>query len=134
MYEAETMLMQLVEIFAVVAVLIGCLGLYGLISFMAVQKKKEIGVRKVLGASVPSVVWLFGREFTWMLVAGFVLSAPLSWWLMNSWLEGFYYRIDLGPEIYLVTVLLCACITLLTVGYTSIRAALMNPAISLKTE
>ncbi|WP_423737503.1 ABC transporter permease [Chitinophaga caseinilytica] len=134
MYEAETMLMQLVEIFAVVAVLIGCLGLYGLISFMAVQKKKEIGVRKVLGASVPSVVWLFGREFTWMLVAGFVLSAPLSWWLMNSWLEGFYYRIDLGPEIYLVTVLLCACITLLTVGYTSVRAALMNPAVSLKTE
>ncbi|WP_341841218.1 ABC transporter permease [Chitinophaga caseinilytica] len=134
MYEAETMLMQLVQIFAIVAVLIGCLGLYGLISFMAIQKKKEIGVRKVLGASVPSVIWLFGREFTFMLVAGFVLSAPISWWLMTSWLEGFQYRIDLGPEIYVVTIALCAVITVLTVGYTSVRAALMNPAISLKTE
>ncbi|MGE7778240.1 ABC transporter permease [Chitinophaga sp. NPDC101104] len=134
MYEAETMLMQLVQIFAIVAVLIGCLGLYGLISFMAIQKKKEIGVRKVLGASVPSVIWLFGREFTFMLVAGFVLSAPISWWLMTSWLEGFQYRIDIGPEIYAVTIALCAAITVLTVGYTSVRAALMNPAISLKTE
>ncbi len=134
MYEAETLLMQLVEIFAIVAILIGCLGLYGLISFMAIQKKKEIGVRKVLGASVPSVIWLFGRDFSLMLVAGFVLSAPLSWWLMTSWLEGFQYRIELGPEIYMVTVLLCAAITVLTVGYTSIRAALMNPAVSLKTE
>lgn len=134
MYEAETLLKQLVEIFALVAVLIGCLGLYGLISYMAEQKKKEIGVRKVLGASVPSVIWLFGREFTLMLVAGFVLSAPLSWWLMNSWLEGFQYRIDVGPGIYGITVSLCAAITLLTVGYTSIRAALMNPAVSLKTE
>ncbi|WP_341834838.1 ABC transporter permease [Chitinophaga pollutisoli] len=134
MYEAETLLKQLVEIFALVAVLIGCLGLYGLISFMAEQKKKEIGVRKVLGASVPSVIWLFGREFTIMLVAGFVLSAPLSWWLMNSWLEGFQYRIGVGPGIYGITVALCAAITLLTVGYSSIRAALMNPAVSLKTE
>ncbi|WP_298717255.1 ABC transporter permease [Chitinophaga sp.] len=134
MYEAESLLMQLVEIFAIVAVLIGCLGLYGLISFMAVQKKKEIGVRKVLGASVPSVVWLFGREFTWMLFAGFLLSAPLSWWLMNNWLEGFHYRIDIGPETYAISIVLSAVITVLTVGYTSLRSALMNPAVSLKTE
>ncbi len=134
MYEAETMLMQLVEIFAFVAVLIGCLGLYGLISFMAVQKKKEIGVRKVLGASVPSVIWLFGREFTMMLIAGFLAAAPLSWWLMSNWLKSFHYRIDIGGDIYLITILLCAAITALTVGYTSIRAALMNPAVSLKTE
>lgn len=134
MYEAESLLMQLVEIFAIVAVLIGCLGLYGLISFMAIQKKKEIGVRKVLGASVPSMVWLFGREFTIMLIAGFVLSAPLSWWLMNSWLVGFQYRINFGPDVYIVTLSLCAAITALTVGYTSIRAALLPPAVSLKTE
>lgn len=134
MYEAESLLMQLVEIFAIVAVLIGCLGLFGLISFMAIQKKKEIGVRKVLGASVPSMIWLFGREFTIMLIGGFVLSAPLSWWLMSSWLQGFEYRISFGPDVYIVTVLLCTAITALTVGYTSVRAALMNPAVSLKTE
>ncbi|MBD2699206.1 ABC transporter permease [Spirosoma sp. BT702] len=133
-YVTERILLSLAQIFSLVAILIGCLGLYGLVLFMAETRQKEIGVRKVLGASVQQLIWLFGREFTWLLVIGFVLAAPVGWFLMNGWLQSYAYRIDLGWWVFALTLALVSGITLLTVGRVSLRAAMADPAKSIRTE
>ncbi|GAB3492710.1 ABC transporter permease [Spirosoma knui] len=133
-YLTERILLGLAEVFALLAILIGCLGLYGLITFMAEAKTKEIGVRKILGATVRQLLWLFGREFGKLIAIGFVLAAPIGWFLMNGWLQGYAYRINVGWWVFGLTILLAVFITLLTVGYESMKAALRNPAQSLRTE
>jgi putative ABC transport system permease protein len=133
-YETDTSLLTMIEIFAAIAVFIGCLGLYGLTSFMALRKTKEIGVRKVLGAGIPSILWLFGREFTRLVIIAFVIAAPVGWWVMHNYLQDFKYRITIGPGIFLLSIAATALIVLLTVSYQSIRSALANPVKSLKTE
>ena len=120
--------------FSSIAIFIGCLGLFGLATFMANQKTKEIGVRKVLGASVESIVMLFSKEYLRLILIGFVLAAPLSWYIMNKFLEGFAYKITIGPEIFLIGLAATLAIAMLTVGYRSLRAAMVNPANSLRTE
>jgi putative ABC transport system permease protein len=133
-YQEEQTMGELINFFAGVAVLIGCLGLYGLVLFMAAQKTKEIGVRKVLGASVGSILWLFGREFARLIAVAFVLAAPLGWWVMNGWLQGFAYRITLGPGIFGIAIGITVLVAALTVSIQSIKAALMNPVKSLRSE
>ncbi|GAB3990853.1 ABC transporter permease [Spirosoma daeguense] len=133
-YVTERILLSLAQVFSLVAILIGCLGLYGLVLFMAEARQKEIGVRKVLGASIQQLLWLFGREFTWLLGIGFVLAAPAGWFLMNGWLRGYAYRIDFGWWVFALTLALVSGITLLTVGRVSVRAALANPAKSIRAE
>ncbi|WP_420148157.1 ABC transporter permease [Spirosoma sp.] len=133
-YLTERILLGLAEVFSLIAILIGCLGLYGLVAFIAEAKTKEIGVRKILGASVNELMWLFGREFSRLLVIGFLLAAPVGWFLMNGWLRGYVYHISFGWWVFAVTLLTTVAITLLTVGYESMKAALMNPAKALKTE
>jgi ABC-type antimicrobial peptide transport system permease subunit len=133
-YEGEKRMSVMLTAFSSIAIFIGCLGLYGLATFMANQKTKEVGVRKVLGASVESIIFLFSREYVKLILLGFLFSAPIAWFMMNKFLEEFSYKEEIGPSVFLSGLAITIFIALLTVGYKSIRAALANPAQSLKSE
>ncbi|MBN9385135.1 MAG: ABC transporter permease [Chitinophagaceae bacterium] len=133
-YEVETVLLALIEVFAGIAIFIGCLGLYGMVSFMAVQKTKEIGVRKVLGAGVQDILWIFGKEFLRLLILAFLVAAPVGGWFMHNWLQDFVYRIPLNAQVFLLALLSTIVIATLTIGYRTLRSALANPVKSLRTE
>ncbi|HWV32502.1 MAG TPA: ABC transporter permease [Dyadobacter sp.] len=133
-YEQEQTMGRLINFFAGIALLIGCMGLYGLILFMVVQRTKEVGVRKVLGASVGSILWLFNRELLQLVGIAFLLSAPVAWWVMKGWLSNFEYRISLSPGIFLLALLATLIIALITVSFQSVKAAVMNPVKSLRSE
>ncbi|WP_234736862.1 ABC transporter permease [Tellurirhabdus bombi] len=134
LYEREQRFGKLIGYFAGLAILISCLGLYGLVALVTQQKTKEIGIRKVLGASVGSIVGLLSRDFVLLVVASLVIASPLAWWVMNDWLKGFAYRIDLAWWIFALAGLLVVVVTLLTVSLQSIKAALINPVKSLRSE
>ncbi|MGH2646338.1 MAG: ABC transporter permease, partial [Ginsengibacter sp.] len=133
-YKQEQQLSQLYKIFAAIAIFISCLGLYGLISFMAAQRTKEVGIRKVLGASVRHIVYLFSKEFTLLLTVAFLIAGPIAWYFMHQWLNNFAYKISLGAGIFLMAILLSFLIAWLTIGYQAIKAAVANPVKSLRTE
>lgn len=134
LYKDDEKTFALFKIFAGVSIFIGCLGLYGLISFIATQKEKEVGVRKVMGASVASIVLLFTKDFVKLTIIAFILAVPLSWYFMTRWLEGFAYKINISWTIFLVGFLSTVGIVLLTIIYRSVRAASINPAITLRSE
>jgi putative ABC transport system permease protein len=133
-YNGEKKMSILLSTFTGMAIFIGCLGLFGLATFMANQKTKEIGVRKVLGASVESIVLMFSKEYVKLIVLGFVLSAPVAWLAMNAFLEEFAYRIELGAWIFLLGLGITLVIAIITVSYRSIRAAIVNPVKALRYE
>jgi putative ABC transport system permease protein len=133
-YRQENQLSQLYKMFAILAIFISCLGLYGLISFMAVQRKKEIGIRKVLGAPVRGIVILLSKEFTVLIAIAFLIASPLVWYFMNQWLQQYTYRITIGAWIFAATIFGSLFIAWLTVGYTAIAAARANPVKSLRRE
>jgi putative ABC transport system permease protein len=133
-YNAEAIESKLFKTFAIIAVFVSCLGLYGLVSFMAVQKTKEVGIRKVLGASVPGILYLFSREFVLLIGLAFLIAAPIGYYLMQSWLAGYYYHMDIGWEVFAVAVVASLVIALITVGAKAIKAALANPITSLRSE
>ena len=133
-YQSEATTSRLFTVFAFLAIFISCLGLYGLVSFMAVQKTKEVGIRKVLGASVGGIVYLFSREFTLLIGIAFVIAAPLGYYFMQGWLSGFYYHIHIGWEVFALAIVLSLVIAWLTVGYKAVKAGLANPVKSLRSE
>lgn len=133
-YRTEETMLSVVEIFSVIALVIGCLGLYGLASFMAARKQKEIGIRKALGGSVSHILWLFGREFSKLVLMAFLVAAPLGWFLMSKWLSNFAYKIDLGAWIFGVNLIIVLVVVVATVGFQSGRAAMMSPVKSLRSE
>ena len=116
------------------AIFISCLGLFGLANFMAEQRIKEIGIRKVLGASVPGIVGLLAKDFLKLVVIALVIGAPVAWYFMRQWLDGFAYRIEIEPWIFVVAGVLAITIAFITVSSQSIRAALVNPVRSLKSQ
>lgn len=133
-YDGEGRMSVLLSIFTSLAIFIGCLGLFGLAAFMANQKTKEIGVRKVMGASVESIVFMFSKQFLKLIFMGFALAAPFAWFAMSEYLSEFAYRIDLSVWIFMAGLAVTLLIALLTVGYRSMRAATANPVKSLRYE
>ncbi len=133
-YEAEDNLMQVFSVFAGLAIFIGCLGLLGLAAFMVAKRTKEIGVRKVLGATSTQVVRLISTDLIRLVTIGFFVAIPLSWFLMSQWLKDFAYRTEISWWIFLLAGLIALTISLLTVSGQALRAAYMNPVNSLKSE
>ncbi|CAN5133910.1 hypothetical protein BH09BAC4_BH09BAC4_26660 [soil metagenome] len=133
-FAAEERIGKLASIFAILAILISCLGLFGLSSFMAEQRIKEIGVRKVLGATVPSIVSLLSRDFLLLVFIAFLVASPVAWYGMDKFLEAYKYRVAIEWWVFALTGLFAVAITLLTVSFQSIKAALMNPVKSLRNE
>jgi len=133
-YKVEEKLMQIFTYFTFLAIFIACLGLFGLISFSAEQQTKEIGIRKVLGASVKNIVFLLSREFIkWVLIAN-IIAWPLSWFALNKWLQNFAYRIDMTFWPFLIAGIMVLIIAFITVSQQAIKAAIMNPVKSLRYE
>jgi len=133
-YKQEQKVYIAFQLFSYIAIFIGCLGLYGLIAFAASQRTKEVGIRKVLGASITSIVTLFTKEFIYLIVIAFVLAAPLGYYVMHSWLQNFAYHINIGPGIFIVAIVSSFIIAALTISYQAIKAAMINPIRSLRDE
>jgi putative ABC transport system permease protein len=133
-YRQERQLSELYQIFAVIAILLSCLGLYGLASFMAVQRIKEVGIRKVLGATTSHIVYLFSKEFVVLIAIAFVIASPIAWYFMHQWLQDYVYRIRISGWIFLLGGLISVLIALITVSLKAIKAALANPVRSLRSE
>ena len=134
LYRADARWGQVIGYAALLAILIGCLGLFGLAAFSAEQRTKEIGVRKVLGASISGIVVLLSRDFLKLVLVAFVVAAPVAYVAMNRWLENFVYRTDVGVETFVQAGLLVLLIAMLTVSYQALKAALANPVKALRYE
>jgi len=120
--------------FATLAIAIACLGLFALSAFMAEQRNKEIGIRKVLGASITGITTMLSKDFLRLVLISFVIASPIAWWAMNKWLEDYQYRITIGWWMFAVAAIIVVVIALATISFQSIKAALMNPVNSLKSE
>jgi ABC-type antimicrobial peptide transport system permease subunit len=133
-YRQEQKVYTAFRLFSAIAILIGCMGLYGLIAFATLQRTREVGIRKVLGATVPDILLLFGREFIGLILLAFIVAAPLAWLGMNNWLGNFAYRIGIGWGTFVLSIGVSFLIAAVTISYKSISAALIPPVRSLRTE
>jgi putative ABC transport system permease protein len=133
-YESEQTLGNIINSFTLMAILISSLGLFGLASFSAEQRSKEIGIRKVLGASVSGIVQLLSKDFLKLVLISFVIASPIAWWAMNKWLQGFNYRVSITWWMFAMAGLIAIFIAMFTVSFQAIKAAVANPTKSLKTE
>lgn len=133
-YESETKVSVLSKYFAGLAIIISCLGLFGLAAFTAQRRRKEIGVRKVIGASAAGITFMLSKDFLKLVGVALLIAFPLAWWLMTSWLENFAYRVTIHPSIFVLTACVVVVITICTIGYQSVKAAMANPVNSLRTE
>ncbi|HTE27412.1 ABC transporter permease [Flavitalea sp.] len=133
-YRQEEKVYTAFKLFSSIAILIGCLGLYGLIAFAAAQRTKEVGIRKVLGASIFNIVSLFAKESAILILIAFVIAAPVAYYVMHSWLENFAYQVSFGLKIFLMAIGVSFFIAALTIAYQAIKAAVANPVRSLRSE
>ena len=134
MYKSEEKLSDLLWIFTIMAIFIGCMGLFALAAFSAEQRTKEIGIRKVLGANALDIVGLLSRHFMTLVLIASLIAFPVAWWAMNNWLKDFPYRIEISWWIFAVAIIAALAIALLTVSFQSVKAAMANPVKSLRTE
>jgi putative ABC transport system permease protein len=134
LFNTETLIGQLAEVFSILAIFISCLGLFGLAAYTAEKRSKEIGIRKILGASVQGITGLISKEFLMLVCISCVIAFPIAWWMMHNWLENYKYRIQISWWIFLDAGLLAVLIALLTVSFQAIKAAIANPVTSLRSE
>jgi putative ABC transport system permease protein len=134
MYKSEDKLSALLWAFTIMAIVVGCMGLFGLAAFSAEQRTKEIGIRKVLGASVISIVTMLSKNFLQPVLIASVIAFPIAWWLMNKWLEDFPYRVNISWWIFGIAAIAALVIALITVSFQTIKAAITNPVKSLRAE
>lgn len=134
MYRSEQRAGSIAIVFAILAILIACLGLFGLVTYMAEQRTKEIGIRKVLGASISNVVTMLSKDFLLLVIIACVFAFPVAWWAMHTWLEDFAYRIDISWWLFAAAGIAALLIALITVSFQAIKAALANPVKSLRTQ
>ena len=133
-YQSEEREWKLFILFAVLSILVASMGLFGLASFLTIQRAKEVAIRKVLGASVATITFLLSKDFIKLVLVALVLTVPLSWFLMKQWLMGFAYHIDVPWWGFVLSAALTVLIALLTISFQTIKAALTNPVNSLKTD
>jgi ABC-type antimicrobial peptide transport system permease subunit len=134
LYAAEERVGTLSRYFAGLAIIISCLGLFGLAAFTAQKRQKEIGIRKVVGATVRNIIFMLSKDFLKLVGIALLIAFPVSWWAMSGWLQRFAYRVDIGAAVFLVAGVSISMIALFTVGYQAIKAAIANPVKSLRTE
>jgi putative ABC transport system permease protein len=134
MYEREQHLARLIDISTVISIFISCLGLFGLAVLTAFQRTKEIGIRKMLGASVTGIVQLLSKQYVMLIAVAMLIATPISWWAMNKWLQDFAYRVQIQWWIFLLAGLVAIIIALITVSFQAIKAAVAKPVESLRTE
>ncbi len=134
LYQAEQQTSRVFIMAALLAVLIACLGLFGLAAFTAAQRKKEVGIRKAMGATVFQVVLLLTKEFSMLVIIGFALATPVAYWVMQEWLQNFAYKISLSLWLFIGAGILVLIIAWLTVSYQAIRSARTNPIEALRYE
>lgn len=133
-YKGEEQLSKIFSLASSIAVLLSCLGLFAVALMVIEQRTKEIGVRKVLGASIPNIVFILSQDFVKLVVLAIVIATPLAWFFMQKWLDGYSYRIEISAWVFILVGLAAIMIALATVSFHSIKAALMNPVKSLRSE
>lgn len=134
LYRSEMQIGNLFTAFSILAIFIACLGLFGLASYMVEQRSREVGIRKVLGASVSGILALFSFDFMKLVGIGFLIGVPVAWFVMSNWLQNFAYRTDMGADILVIAGLITLIIALVSVGYQAVKAALLNPAETMRNE
>jgi ABC-type antimicrobial peptide transport system permease subunit len=134
MFSSETLIGELAGVFSMLAIFISCLGLFGLAAYTAERRTKEIGIRKVLGASVPDLTGLLAKEFILLVTFSCVIAFPFAWWFMNNWLRNYAYRITINWSVFALSGLIALLIALITVSFQAIKAAVANPVKSLRSE
>jgi ABC-type antimicrobial peptide transport system permease subunit len=133
-YKEEERLSQVFSLASGVAIVLSCLGLFAVALIVMEQRTKEIGVRKVLGASISNLVFVLSRDFVKLVLIAIVIATPLAWYAMQKWLDNYPYRIEISPMVFILVGLAAVLIAVVTVSFQSIKAALMNPVKSLKSE
>ena len=134
LYRADHKTASLVGIFSGIAIFLSCLGLFGLAAFTAERRTREIGVRKVLGASVSGIVSLLSKEFILLVIVSLIIASPVAWWALNKWLQDFSYRIDISIIFFIAAGIITLIVALATVSVHAVKAAISNPIKSLRTE
>ena len=134
MYKEDDKLKSLLWIFTAITIFVACLGLFGLAAYAAERRKKEVGIRKVLGASVNGIFFLLSKDFIKLVLIALVIASPIAWYFMNDWLQDFAYRIDISWWIFVIAAISAILIAIITISFQAIKAALSNPIKNLRTE